>query len=151
MSTVPGGDSQTASIGPQDPTWACPSTRRGDSPHARREPQVAGSMGAQRSPDSMRSIASSRLSKTINCVDHQRGVATLTELQVPLDMHDFPARATVNGRAEKYLSPHVSADGYVPGSTCPGVDRVYDRPTDRGDEVRIAPRFQDLKGAPSPS
>ena len=92
-------------------------------------------------------VASSRLSKTMNCVDLQRGVTTLTELQVPLDMHDLPARGTVNGRAEKYLSPHVSADGYVPGSTCPGVDRVYDRPKDRGDELRIAQRFQDLKGA----
>ncbi len=84
-------------------------------------------------------------------VDVQRGVTTLTELHVPLGMHDRPARRTVNGRAEKYLSPNDSADGYVPGSTCLGVDRVYDRPTDRGNEVRIAQRLQDFKGAPSPS
>ncbi len=84
-------------------------------------------------------------------VDPQRRVTTLTELQVPLDIYDRPARGTVNGRAEKYLSSNDSADGYVPGSTCLGVDRVYDRPTDRGDEVRIAERFQDLQGAPSPS
>lgn len=81
----------------------------------------------------------------------QRGVTTLTELQVPRGTHDRPARGTVNGRAEKYLSPHNSADGYVPGSICLGVDRVRDRPTDRGNEVRIAQRLQDFKGAPSPS
>lgn len=115
------------------------------------ETQDAGSKGSRRSPDSMRSIASSRLSTTLNCVDLRRGVTTPTELQVPLDMRDLPARGTVNGRAEKYLSPHTSADGYVPGRTCPGVDRVYHRPMDRGDEVRVAQRFQDLKGAPSPS
>ncbi len=48
------------------------------------------------------------------------------------------------GQGENYVSPHDSADGYVPQDYL-GIDRVYFRPTHRGYEARIYKRLEDLR------
>ena len=48
------------------------------------------------------------------------------------------------GHGQNYVYPHDSADAYVPQASL-GVDRVYYSPTDRGFEVRIAQRLQELR------
>ncbi|MFB3139470.1 MAG: hypothetical protein ACE10B_09645 [Phycisphaerales bacterium] len=66
-----------------------------------------------------------------------------------------PKRATVEplalrmgaqqlGHGENYVSPHDSADGYLPQDYL-GIDRVYYRPTPRGYEARNRKRLEYLR------
>ncbi|MCH8150879.1 MAG: hypothetical protein IH830_00715 [Planctomycetes bacterium] len=48
---------------------------------------------------------------------------------------------------ENYVSPHESADGYVPQDHL-GIDRVYYHPTHRGYEACIRKRLEDLRARP---
>ncbi len=48
------------------------------------------------------------------------------------------------GHGENYVSPHDSADGYVPLDYL-GIDRVYYRPPHRGNEARIRKRLEYLR------
>ncbi len=66
-----------------------------------------------------------------------------------------PKRATVEplalrmgaqqlGHGENYVSPHDSADGYVPQDYL-GIDCVYYRPTHQGYKAHIRKRLEDLR------
>jgi len=66
-------------------------------------------------------------------------------LPVPKALRDTHyAGAKSLGHGENYVSPHDSADGYVPQEYL-GVDRVFYVPTNRGHEVEIGQRLADWK------